>query len=226
MAVYLSQVRTLQLADSYERHGPGSIPFPYAFVGHMPNLTSLHVEWDGLKTYLCCHPHTSLALSRFPSIRELSLKESAFPSFGHLRRTLTSLPNLTALSMHVGVCWPVPTAELPPLLTHGASTSSRPRLVTLCYTWNQSPRTVDRQRALQFLSWLASTSTGVSLHRLTLRSSEYPIDHSHGDLCGPAFIHSVARCVEELTLDIHSANGQSVGNLPAFRPLHTFRVVY
>ena len=86
-------------------------------------------------TYLYRHPrpHTLLALCQFPSIQELTIQDCRFSSFGDLRRTLTSLPNLTALSILTGVRWPVPTAKVWPPLAHGASMSSRPVLVELTY---------------------------------------------------------------------------------------------
>ena len=209
MGVYLSHIGILQLANyPYNSSGPSAIPFAYAFVRHLPNLTSLHVKEGGLMTYLCRQLRTPLALSRFPSIQELSIDLNAFPSFGDIRRTLTSLPNLTVLSMHTRVSWPEPSTELAPLLTHGASPSSRPRLMVLSYTWIEDHSSGDQQRALQLLTWLASTSTGSSLRRLTLVL--YWSDNAYGDMCGPAFVHTVARCVEELTLHIESENGQSL----------------
>ena len=174
-------------------------------------------------TYLYRHPrpHTLLALSQFPSIQELTIHDCEFPSFGDLRRTLTSLPNLTVLSMYDDVRWPVPTAELPPLLTHGASTSSRPKLVELTYMWIQDR---DKEWALQLFPWLASTSTGSSLRRLVLIPLQR-VSSTYEDLCGPAFIRTVALRVEELRLQMTFDNGQSVGNFPMLRPPRTFRVV-
>ena len=222
MRVYLSRVRALTLAiapnNPRER---SSIPFSYAFVGHLPNLTALDVNRGGVMTYLYRHPYTSLALSRFPSIREVTLMGTSFPSFGDLRRTLTSLPNLTVLTMYDNVHWPVPTAELSPLLTHGASTSSRPKLVEFRYTWFWS---ADKQWALQLFPWLASTSTGSSLRRLVLIPLQ-DVSSTYEDLCGPAFIRTVALRVEELRLQITSDNGQSAGNFPMLRPRSTLRVV-
>ena len=224
MRVYLSRVRALTLTNPVREleRGRSSIPFSYAFVGRLPNLTALNVYDGGVMTYLCRHPYTSLALSRFPSIRELNLSSINFPSFGDLRRTLTSLPNLTVLTMDLSVCWPGPTAELPPLLTHGASTSSRPKLVELTYMWIQDR---DKEWALQLFPWLASTSTGSSLRRLVLIPLRR-VSNRYEDMCGPAFIRTVALCVEELTLRMTFDNGQSAGNLPVLRPLRTFRVVY
>ena len=204
MRVYLSRVHTLELRK-YETCGPCPIPFAYAFVGHLPNLTTLHVNRGGSKTHLCCHPRTSLALFQFPSIRELTLHETDFPSFADLRRTLMSLPNLTDLTIWTDVRWPLPIAELSPHLRYGTSTSSRPKLVGLTYAWT-SPG--DKEWASQFLTWLASTSTSLSLRRLALHMDSR-ID-TYGGLCGPAFIHSVARCVEELTLFNPTDDGKSV----------------
>ena len=224
MRVYLSRVRALELTTTgHNPRGSGrsSIPFSYAFLGHLPNLTALDVYRGGVMTYLYRHPSTSLALSRFPSIREISLETTDFPSFGDLRRTLTSLPNLTVLSVYHDVRWPVPTAELSPLLTHGASTSSRPKLVEFFYEWSESE---EQQWALQLFPWLASTSTGSSLRRLVLLPSHL-ISNTYEDLCGPAFIRTVALCVEELRLSMTFDNGQSAGNLPMLRPLRTFRPI-
>ena len=209
MRVYLSRVRVLNLANSEHElaRRRSSIPFSYAFFGHLPNLTALHVSIGGVMTYLYRRPYTSLALSRFPSIRKLKLGGTDFPSFGDLRRTLTSLPNLAVLSMITCIRWPVPTAELPPLLTHGASTSSRPKLVAFHYLGISD---ADSKWVHQFLTWLASTSTGLSLRRLILAiegSDPDPFEQ----WCGPTFLHSVARCVEELTLYVSAwTNGQSV----------------
>ena len=222
MTVYLSRVRALTLAISANNpRERSSIPFSYAFVGHLPNLTALNVYDGGAMTYLCRHPYTSLALSRFPSIRELNLSSINFPSFGDLRRTLTSLPNLTVLSVDDRVRWPAPTAELSPLLTHGASTSSRPKLVEFCYKWYSES---DKHRALQLFRWLASTSTGSSLRRLVLIPLQR-VSSTYEDLCGPAFIRTVALRVEELRLQMTFDNGQSAGNFPMLRPRRTLRVV-
>ena len=222
MRVYLSRVRALTLENPADKpHGTSSIPFSYAFVGHLPNLKALNVNHGGVMTYLYRHPYTSLALSRFPTIRKLNLSSINFPSFGDLRRTLTSLPNLTVLSMDDRVRWPAPTAELSPLLTHGASTSSRPKLVEFFYEWSESE---EQQWALQLFPWLASTSTGSSLRRLVLLPSQL-ISNTYEDLCGPAFIRTVALCVEELRLSMTFDNGQSAGNLPMLRPLRTFRPI-
>ena len=221
MTVYLSRVRTLTLTSNRNPRERSSIPFSYAFLGHLPNLTALNVYAGGVMTYLYRHPYTSLALSRFPSIRELDLWATDFPSFGDLRRTLTSLPNLTVLTMDDGVRWPAPTAELSPLLTHGASTSSRPKLVEFFYEWSESE---EQQWALQLFPWLASTSTGSSLRRLVLLPSQL-ISNTYEDLCGPAFIRTVALRVEELRLQMTFDNGQSAGNFPMLRPRRTLRVV-
>ena len=205
MDIYLSAIRILTLVDIVrwpkQWYRPSSSPFAYAFVGHLPNLTILEVFGGGLMTYLCRHPHTPFALSNFSCIRELRISKDKFPSFGDLRRTLTSLPNLTVLSMETSVCWPEPTAELSPLLRHGASTSSRPRLVELSYTLDDTSA-ASKRRTRQLLTWLALTSTGVSLRRLTLKPNGI-----YGDICGPAFVHTIARCVEELTLEMQSDNG-------------------
>ena len=223
MKVYLSRVRALTLVNisDDEERGTGSIPFAYAFLGHLPNLTSLRVTWDGVMTCLCRHPSTSLALCRFPSIRKLDFEDVDFPSFADFRRTLTSLPNLTVLTMDTSVCWPVPTAELPPFLTHGASTSSRPKLVEFRYRWNHDSK---KQWALQLFPWLALTSTGSSLRRLVL-SPLGRLSDTYEDLCGPAFIRTVAVCVQELRLTMSFDNGQSTGNFPMLRPLRTFRAI-
>ena len=223
MRVYLSRVRALTLTNPVNEleRGRSSIPFSYAFLGHLPNLTALHVNRGGVMTYLYRHPSTSLALSRFPSIREISLETTDFPSFGDLRRTLTSLPNLTVLSMDNRVGWPAPTAELSPLLTHGASTSSRPKLVEFRYDWSSG---TEVQWALQLFPWLASTSTSSSLRRLVLLPLQR-VSSTYEDLCGPAFIRTVALRVEELRLQMTFDNGQSAGNFPMLRPRRTLRVV-
>ena len=221
MRVYLSRVCALTLTNTANNpHGTSSIPFAYAFLGHLPNLTALYVLRGGVVTYLYRHPYTSLALSQFPSIQELTLAATDFPSFGDLRRTLTSLRNLTVLSMYGDVCWPVPDAELPPLLTHGASMSSRPKLVEVRYMWGRT----NKRWALQLFPWLASTSTGSSLRRLVLSPFTRDSD-TYEDVCGPAFICKVALCVEELRLSMTFDNGQSAGTFPMLCPLRTFRVV-
>ena len=71
MRVYLSRVRALTLTNPVNEleRGRSSIPFSYAFVGRLPNLTALNVYLGGVMTYLYRHPYTSLALSRFPSIK-------------------------------------------------------------------------------------------------------------------------------------------------------------
>ena len=206
MRIYLSHVRTLDLAAFFEESSrPSSIPFAYAFVGHLPKLTSLWLAKGGVKKYLCRHPCTPLALSRFSSIQELRIDHNEFPSWGDVRRVLTSLPNLTVLSMDSDVRWSEPAVELSPLL---ASPSSRPRLVALSYTWDHDCSAGDTRRAIQLLTWLASTSTGSSLRRLTLDLHLSKV--TYADVCGAAFMYTVACCVEELSLKISSDIGQSI----------------
>ena len=213
MEVHLAQVRTLELANTASMWGKsykrGSIPFPYAFAGHLPNLTSLTFSDGGLMAFLSRHPCTPLALSQFSSIRELRITSDQFPSFEHVRRTLTSLLNLTVLVMHSDVSWPEPAAELSPPIRHDASPSPRPMLLALSYICRNTFNERDRRRAHRFLTWLASTSTGSSLRRLTLRSFSVETD-IYGDLCGPGFLHTAARCVEQLTLGIRCDIGESV----------------
>ena len=69
MRVYLSRVHALTLINENNPRETSSIPFSYAFLGYLPNLTALNVDAHGVMTYLYRHPYTSLALSRFPSIR-------------------------------------------------------------------------------------------------------------------------------------------------------------
>ena len=56
MRVYLSRVRALTLTNPVREleRGRSSIPFSYAFVGHLPNLTALYVDRGGVMTY--SHP--------------------------------------------------------------------------------------------------------------------------------------------------------------------------
>ena len=201
MRVYLSRVRALTLTNPVNEleRGRSSIPFSYAFVGHLPNLTALDVYRGGVMTYLCRHLRTPLALSRFSSIRELHIYSDTFPSFGDVRRTLTSLLNLTILNMRTDVSWPEPAAELSPPIR---SPSPRPRIVELSYRCGTTFNERDRRRANQFLTWLASTSTGSSLRRLTFHSFPAESEYTFGDLCGPEFFKNVATCVDELKLGI------------------------
>ena len=74
------------------------------------------------------------------------------------------------------------------------------------------------------MTWLASTSTGSSLRRLILLPSK-SFSKTYEDICGPAFIRTVALGVEELTLKMALDNGQSAGNFPMLRPLRTFRAI-
>ena len=214
MEIHLVQVRTLELSNRASRSDksptPRSLPFAYAFMGHLPNLTSLRVAEGGLMAFLSRHPCTPLALSRFSSIRELRIYSDRFPCFGDVRRTLASLLNLTILNIRSDVSWPESAAELSPPIRHDTSPLPRPRLVALSYRCGTTFNERDRRRANQFLTWLASTSTGSSLRRLTFHSFPAESAYTFGDLCGPEFLHTVAPCVDELTLGIRSESGESV----------------
>ncbi len=192
MKHHLPDVRKMVLwnrkeGDFPEDRIPESWPsFFQLFAAHLPNLTTLVLgttNWDQRPT----HPLTSLVLSRFISVRHLELRGCNFPSFGTLRRALSALPSLDFLIVEGG-SWPVPSAELSPLLLgNGAYGSARPRLSTLhLYT---HPGPLNRLRTHQLVTWLSTTATPTTLHKLQFM--EY-LPHEVGcrgllDSFGPSF---------------------------------------
>ncbi|RDX52179.1 hypothetical protein OH76DRAFT_196186 [Lentinus brumalis] len=138
--------------------------FVLEFAGHLPNVT-LMTFYDGTLEGLSSHPSCFVAISRFSTIRTLSITDGQFPSFGDLRRTLSFLPSLTSLQLYYP-SWPDPATALSPRLLHGASTVRRPALLGLNLSLGTDPP--NRRRAQQFIAWLSETATSSSLLLLNM----------------------------------------------------------
>ncbi len=158
MRFYLLSVRTVKLeipdAPAFNRR-----PFALEFAGHLPSVTDMHMTSTALGAFIS-HPRSFVAISRFSSVQTLMINHCTFPSFGALRRTLTSLPSLTILRLH-SPSWPDPAVDLSPRLSHGASIVRRPVLLVLSVSWSSDPS--NRRRAQQFINWLSKTATSSSL---------------------------------------------------------------
>ncbi|KAI0696753.1 hypothetical protein C8T65DRAFT_30576 [Cerioporus squamosus] len=169
MRGYLRFVRVVDLAAYKEPAAHTRRAFTLEFAGHLSNATTMSIAYEGVEAFMS-HPHAVhiLAISRFSSIYTLKLLYCDFPSFGALRRFLTSLPSLTSLELH-RPSWPDPAADLSPSLLHGSSRIPRPALSDLKMNWAYSNRAGPR-RVQQFLAWLSDTATSTSLRRLELDS--------------------------------------------------------
>ncbi|TFK89083.1 hypothetical protein K466DRAFT_43353 [Polyporus arcularius HHB13444] len=159
MRMHLPSVRTVYLfidPDTPAFHGK---PFVLEFAGHLPNLTSMLFYLHGVEAF-SSHPSSVVVMSRFSTVRTLKIQNCTFPSFGDLRRTLSSLPSLSSLVLG-NLSWPDPAADLSPRLSHGASAVRRPALLHLNVTSDNDPPS--RRRAQQFIAWLSETATTSSL---------------------------------------------------------------
>ncbi|RDX41331.1 hypothetical protein OH76DRAFT_220096 [Lentinus brumalis] len=142
------------------------------------------------------HPSSFVAISRFSSTQSLMIFRCAFPSFGALRRILTSLPSLTILRLDDPL-WPDPAVDLSPRLSHGASIVRRPVLLVLSVSWSSDPS--NRRRAQQFINWLSQTATLSSL--VDLRVSERGAQVSCMATFGPSLVR-FGRCVRRLDIEV------------------------
>ncbi len=141
--------------------------FMHEFAGCMPNLAVLEL-WNTNWDHCPPRPSAFMALSRFPSIRELTLVCCHFRASSALRRALTALPLLTALELR-GVTWPQPNVELPFLANETGRKPLRMALSTLSMSWYIGTASAhDSRCAQQFVAWLSATSTPSSLRHLEL----------------------------------------------------------
>ncbi|KAM5542037.1 hypothetical protein V8D89_004347 [Ganoderma adspersum] len=152
----LSAVHTVALVRGKALETTPQIPWNFIlqFAGHLPSLRLLT-----LRSFLTPGaPHSSVfaALSSFSSVRELRLEKCHFASFGTLRRTLVSLPSLTAVQLRqVGWIGSSPQSPANDFLER------RPKLRSLAIDANfESHRT--------FLPWLLRTPTRDSLRELSV----------------------------------------------------------
>ncbi|TFK80073.1 hypothetical protein K466DRAFT_605639 [Polyporus arcularius HHB13444] len=196
MRLYLPSVRTVQLkipdSPPFNRR-----PFMLEFAGHLPSVTDMHMSRTALGAWIS-HPSSFVAISRFSSTQSLMIFRCAFPSFGALRRILTSLPSLTILRLD-DPSWPDPAADLSPRLSHGASIVRRPALSVLAASWgSHSP---DQRRAQQFMNWLSETATASSL--VDLRVSKHPETAQIGcmETFGPSLVR-FGRAVRRLDIEV------------------------
>ncbi|TFK85860.1 hypothetical protein K466DRAFT_174117 [Polyporus arcularius HHB13444] len=179
---YLLYVRSLNLADAEEApdeewKGKRRVQplltrtgrfrfFVHDFAGRLPNLAQLTLSGPGVEWSLIPpHPSAFLALSTFPSIGILELRNCRLPSFACLRRALTILPSLTKLTLS-SVKWPRSTALLH--LSHGAQRTARPILTSLSIIERAAIEDgflahSQGFNVRQFLAWLSSTPTSASL---------------------------------------------------------------
>ncbi len=147
------------------------------------------------------HPSCVVAISRFSTVRTLSITDGKFPSFGDLRRTLSFLPSLTSLQLY-DPSWPDPSTGPSPRLSHGASTVRRPALLGLNLSLGTDPP--NRRRAQQFIAWLSETATSSSLLFLNM---------SCVGTFGPSF-KCFGRGIEDLYISVHEDDAGSLNDSP------------
>ncbi len=181
---YLLYVRSLILADAEEApdeewKGKRRVQplltrtgrfrfFVHDFAGRLPYLAQLTLSGPGVQwSSIPPHPSAFLALSTFPSIGVLELRNCRLPSFACLRRALTIMPSLTELTLF-SVQWPGSRALSH--LTHGAQRTARPILTSLSIIESAAihgifnpPLNFEGFDVRQFLAWLSSTPTSASL---------------------------------------------------------------
>ncbi|RDX52163.1 hypothetical protein OH76DRAFT_195335 [Lentinus brumalis] len=184
MRVNLLSVRTVVLSPSSDT--PVWRPFVLEFAGHLPNVTDMYLYSRSVEAFLL-HRSSVVVISRFASVQSLSISHCDFPSFGALRRTLTSLPSLNNLRLESS-SWPDPAADLSTSLSHGASTVRRPALLWLTVWWDAEPP--HRGRAQQFMAWLSETATSSSLLDLDLGFIHRTLDDQTGYIAtfGPSLL--------------------------------------
>ncbi|RPD60489.1 hypothetical protein L226DRAFT_386961 [Lentinus tigrinus ALCF2SS1-7] len=179
--IYLHSTRFLTLSSSFSSPNRA---FLHELAGHVPNLFGLAMtEFD---TYLM-PPRSVAIMSRFSSVRALSVKWCFISSFKVFRRTISSLPSLAYLMIEF-LTWPKPSVHLSHLLLHGASNSSRPALSTLSIHSGKEP--VARWYLQQLLAWLSNTPTSSSLRKLYVNvnpRASRPPGFRHVEMFGPCF---------------------------------------
>ncbi|TFK84952.1 hypothetical protein K466DRAFT_601583 [Polyporus arcularius HHB13444] len=165
MSINLLSVRIVELFGSDPAAPSFARPFMLEFAGHLPNVEDMAFYDASVEAFLS-HPTSQVAMSRFSLVQSLSISRCKFPSFGAVRRTLTSLPSLDNLELF-RPSWPDPATDLSPHLSHGASTARRPALLALNITMERHPP--GRRRAQQFMTWFSKTPTSSSLLDLRVR---------------------------------------------------------
>ncbi|RPD60676.1 hypothetical protein L227DRAFT_94648 [Lentinus tigrinus ALCF2SS1-6] len=159
--------------------------FVQEFAGYLPRLTRLTVN-NTTGRGSPPHPSAFAAFSRFPSLRELTLRSCHFHSSSALRRALAALPSLITLDL-CEVTWPQPRVQPPFLLQGDHRGPIRMALSSLRLAWELCPKLHGRC-AQHFLTWLSATPTPSSLRELVLnRSGSSPaIAHGYMHVLGPA----------------------------------------
>ncbi len=201
MRINLLSVRTVTLSPSWGT--PVGRPFVLEFAGHLPNVNILILEVSATEEFLS-QPASLLAISRFALVRSLTISHCDLPSFGALRRILTSLPSLKNLRLE-SPSWPDPAADLSPSLSHGASTVRRPALLCLTVWWDtERPH---RRRAQQFMAWLSETGTSSSLLDLELGVYDRMLDDQTGIATFGLSLLRFGRSLQRLQMQVGEGYG-------------------
>ncbi|RDX52173.1 hypothetical protein OH76DRAFT_195565 [Lentinus brumalis] len=220
MRINLLSVRTVQLCPYADT--PLCRPFVLEFAGHLPNVTDMYLYSGSVEAFLS-HPTSGVVISRFALVQSLSLFPCRFPSFGALRRTLTSLPSLNSLRLE-SPSWPDPAADLSPSLSHGASTVRRPALLCLTVWWDtERPH---RRRAQQFMAWLSETGTSSSLLDLELGVYDRMLDDQTGIATFGLSLLRFGRSLQRLQMRVGEGYGPGQSELELFfRTLESLNVL-
>ncbi len=167
--------------------------FVHDFAGHLPNLESLTIEEADWTTGRPLHPRAHLALSRFSSLKQLSLSDCKLPSAQTMRRMVSTLSGSLEELELTNVTWPIARGET------SATYATRvpgPALNTL----HLSCRRGDNDCLAPFLRWLSHTPTRSSLRDLSFRSTRTDVSPHANDYM--AFVKTVAPRLTELNISL------------------------